>query len=371
MCIRDSINAEYMGITSFKKFIKTPHTSTSNKMVEQGTADVNFAGFLQGHNGWVTSIVAGNPPRENEDSPVLISGSRDKTVMIWKLNPDEAEDEPNRLYGTPYRSLTGHNHFVSDISLSADNNYALSSSWDKTLRLWDLRTGVSTRSFVGHTAEALTCSFSLDNRQIISSGADRTIKLWNVNAECKYTSQQNNHTDWVSTLRYSPSSKNAFFATAGWDGRLKIWNTQFQIRNTFKAHDGNINSLCISPFSTYIATGGRDQQLKIWSISDLSDYSRLYETGGIINSIAFNPKMQWIAVGTENGIKIWDLIDTSEKPIADIEGEAFKKAPRGKRAKAPACTSLTWNAVGKKLFAGFSDGLIRVYHVNYQGKQMA
>lgn len=34
----------------------------------------------------------------------------------------------------------------------------------------------------------------------------------------------------------------------------------------------------------------------------------------------------------------------------------------GKKGKGAICTSLTWNSLGKKLFAGFSDGTIRVWH---------
>jgi len=114
--------------------------------------------------------------------------------------------------------------------------YALSSSWDKTLRLWDLRTGKTSRKFVGHTKEVLSCTFSTDNRQIISAGADKTFKLWNTLADCKFTNDSHNHTEWVSCVRYSPVAKNPYFATAGWDGKLKIWNQAFSIRYTFKAH---------------------------------------------------------------------------------------------------------------------------------------
>jgi len=58
------------------------------------------------------------------------------------------------------------------MSLSNDNNFLISASWDKTMRLWDLKTCKTQRLFIGHEKEVFTCSFSPDNRQIISAGAD-------------------------------------------------------------------------------------------------------------------------------------------------------------------------------------------------------
>jgi len=110
-----------------------------------------------------------------------------------------------------------------------------------------LRAGKTSRLFVGHNKEVFSVAFSPDNRQILSAGADREIKLWNTLADCKFTNDQHNHTDWVSCIRYSPVAKNAFFATCGWDVRLKIWNQNFSVRNSFKAHAENINSLAVAP----------------------------------------------------------------------------------------------------------------------------
>lgn len=39
---------------------------------------------------------------------MLLSGSRDKTLIIWNLTRDDS------AYGYPKRSLHGHSHIVSD-----------------------------------------------------------------------------------------------------------------------------------------------------------------------------------------------------------------------------------------------------------------
>ena len=136
-------------------------------------------GTLQGHGGWVTQI-ATTPQYPN----MIVSASRDKSLIVWELTGNS-----DGSYGSPKKRLHGHNHFVSDVVLSTDGMFALSGSWDKTLRLWDLDTGETTRRFAGHTKDVMSVAFSADNRQIISGSRDKTIKLWNTLGACKYTLQ--------------------------------------------------------------------------------------------------------------------------------------------------------------------------------------
>jgi guanine nucleotide-binding protein subunit beta-2-like 1 protein len=56
----------------------------------------------------------------------------DKSLIVWKLTKDDSS------CGTPYKALKGHGHFVSDAVISSDGQFALSGSWDGTLRLWDI-----------------------------------------------------------------------------------------------------------------------------------------------------------------------------------------------------------------------------------------
>jgi len=168
-------------------------------------------GTLSGHFGWVTQIAT------NSRYPdVILSSSRDKTLIVWKLLQEESS------YGIPQKRLKGHGHFITDVVLSADGQYALSGSWDKTLRLWDLNLGKTSRRFEDHTKDVLSVAFSVDNRQIVSGSRDKTIKLWNTLAQCKFTIQDDGHTDWCSCVRFSPNNSNPIIVSCGWDRVVKV-----------------------------------------------------------------------------------------------------------------------------------------------------
>ena len=173
-------------------------------------------GTLEGHGDWVTSI-ATTP----EDPNLVLSSSRDKSVMVWSLTHQApvSEDPEQNAYGYARRALRGHNHFVSDVVISSDGQFCLSGSWDGTLRLWEINSGKTTRRFVGHTKDVLSVAFSVDNRQIVSGSRDKTIKLWNTLGECKYTidsaADGEGHTEWVSCVRFSPSVQVPLIISCG------------------------------------------------------------------------------------------------------------------------------------------------------------
>ena len=132
--------------------------------------------------------------------------------------------------------------------ISSDGAYALSASWDKSLRLWELATGNTTRTFVGHTNDVLSVSFSADNRQIVSGSRDRTIKLWNTLGDCKFTITDKGHTEWVSCVRFSPNPQNPVIVSAGWDKLVKvrsISNSPFDPRIPFSFTTLYPHDVCI------------------------------------------------------------------------------------------------------------------------------
>jgi guanine nucleotide-binding protein subunit beta-2-like 1 protein len=309
---------------------------------------LSLRGTLTGHNGWVTAIAT-----TSEDPSMILSASRDKSILVWTLTREEGN------YGYARRSLRGHNHFVSDVVISSDGQYALSGSWDGTLRLWEINSGRCTRRFVDHSKDVLSVAFSADNRQIVSGSRDRTVKLWNTLGDCKFTIQEHGHTEWVSCVRFSPNQSAPVIVSAGWDKLVKVWNlSNCRLRTDLAGHTGYLNTVTISPDGSLCASGGKDGTAILW---DLTEGKRLYtlEAGDIINSLVFSPNRYWLCAATTQGIKIWDL--ESKSLVCELKIET---APVGKNATVPYCTCLAWSADGSDLFAGFTDNLIRVYHVN-------
>ncbi|CAI0451141.1 unnamed protein product [Linum tenue] len=314
-------------------------------------------GTMRAHTDQVTAIAT---PIDNSD--MIVTSSRDKSIIVWDLTKDD------KNYGVARRRLTGHSHFVQDVVLSSDGQFALSGSWDGELRLWDLAAGVSARRFVGHTKDVLSVAFSIDNRQIVSASRDKSIKLWNTLGECKYTIQDGDgHSDWVSCVRFSPNTLQPTIVSASWDRTVKVWNlTNCKLRNTLPGHGGYVNTVAVSPDGSLCASGGKDGVILLW---DLAEGKRLYnlDAGAVIHALCFSPNRYWLCAATENSIKIWDLESKSivEDLKVDLKAEAEKSegaAPNTLKVNIH-CTSLNWSADGSTLFSGYTDGVIRVWGI--------
>ena len=95
---------------------------------------------------------------------ILISAA-----ILLSLNITFASEKP-----APEGSNQGPEIFVQlgnnirSVAFSPDGKYALSGSWDTTLRLWDVATGRKIRTFTGHTSFVKSVAFSPDGKYALS-----------------------------------------------------------------------------------------------------------------------------------------------------------------------------------------------------------
>jgi len=311
---------------------------------------------LKGHSGWVTAIVT------TLDAPdTLLSASRDKSVIVWKIVREEGK------FAVAKKRLKGHSHYVQDVAMSSDGQFALSASWDGDLRLWDINTGLTTKRFQHHTKDVLSVAFSADNRQIISGSRDKTMKLWNTVGQCKITitALDDGHKEWVSCVRFSPNIEQPRVVSAGWDKLVKVWTLEMRLKlkTTLHGHTGYINTVTVSPDGSLCASGGKDGVAMLW---DLNEGRHLSSLNGedIITALVFSPIRYWLCAGTGSSVKIWDL--ETKQVVTELKLEKPEEQPKGKKAKKNVpvqCISLAWSSDGSTLFAGYTDKIIRVWQV--------
>jgi len=302
---------------------------------------------IKGHGESITSLSIAN-----ENPNIIISGSRDKTIVIWEINKNE------EITIVPLKRLKGHSHFVSDLKLSNDGQFCISSSWDNSLRLWDITYGKTIQTFLGHQKDVLSVCFSKDERQIISGSRDGTVKLWNNLGKCKKTYKENTKNYWIIFVCFlqfdSPS-----FISCSWDGTIDIWDIPSnKIKNRLKGHKGYVQNIAISPDSSLCASGGQDGYIMLW---DLQEGKHLYSlfSGEKIYSICFSPNKYWLCASTDKNILVWDL---ESKEIIDkietLESGDFRSD------KNLLCTSMVWSRDGLNLFTGYQGGQIKLWKLN-------
>ena len=140
----------------------------------------------------------------------LVSGSDDFTLFLWS----PAEDKK------PLARMTGHQALINQVLFSADSRIIASASFDKSIKLWDGRTGKYLASLRGHVAAVYQIAWSADSRLLVSGSSDSTLKVWDVKAQ-KLVTDLPGHADEVNAVDWSPDGQRV--ASGGKDKCLRIW----------------------------------------------------------------------------------------------------------------------------------------------------
>ncbi|XP_073971799.1 notchless protein homolog 1 [Rhodnius prolixus] len=140
----------------------------------------------------------------------LVSGSDDFTLFLWKPETEKK----------PLARLTGHQQLINDVKFSPDTRIFASASFDKSIKLWDGKTGKFITTLRGHVRSVYMISWSADSRLLVSGSADSTLKVWDMKTK-KLLHDLPGHQDEVFAVDWSLDGYKV--ASGGKDKVLKLW----------------------------------------------------------------------------------------------------------------------------------------------------
>jgi sperm-associated antigen 16 protein len=161
------------------------------------------------------------------------------------------------------QALRGHADSVNEVQWLSYSNTLATASSDKTVSLWDARTGLSCATFYNHANSVNSVCASLDGRTLVSCDADGTIKVWDVRTVSARGSVAL-AAYGLNRVRLDRSGGVAFACCD--DGHVyAVGLAEMAKLSELKGHDDAVQSVALDPNGEFLVTSSSDCTFKLWT----------------------------------------------------------------------------------------------------------
>lgn len=245
---------------------------------------------------------------------------------------------------------------ISSICFHPSQNKLLVSSWDKSLRLYDVEANKNVMK-CGQKAAILDCKF-FGERKCVSGGLQKRLIMTDL--EKQVDNVFGMHSDTVRCLETS-TEVNAIYS-GGWDKTVRVWDTRKSEPQVHcRSIEGKVYAMAKSSYSLVVATSERKNLIfdlrKMNSAVDVRESGLRKQT----RCVKSNPDSKSFAYGSIEGRISIEYFDWKEK----AKGYAFK-CHRVVDKTTNTCwvypvNSLAFHPIHYTFASGGSDGNVNVW----------
>jgi len=287
----------------------------------------------------VPVAAADDEPAEPGRSEVSISPQPASVAFSAVFSPDGSrlaiacEDRTVAIYDTKTGRRTmwlkGHTQRVWKAAFSPDGKRLASCSGEYSkpldpgeIKLWDLKAGREVWTSTGHAGLVFDVAFTPDGRRLISASWDKTIKVWDP-ASGKLMRTVTGHKDAVRFLAFSLGGKT--LASSSFDGTVRLWDTsKLTLRKSFSPHTEGVQAIAFSPDGEFLATSARPTGMQkpgivqLWDAATLQRRANFGGFRGPVLSVCFSPDGKSLAASggwftTLGEVKLFETASGSER----------------------------------------------------------
>ncbi|KAF2156620.1 WD40 repeat-like protein, partial [Myriangium duriaei CBS 260.36] len=290
----------------------------------------------------------------SKDGKYLATAGNDKIVRIWAVisTPEERQSELRRssdssagavntaaiFHSRPIREYRGHSSTILDLSWSK-NNFLLSSSMDKTVRLWHVTRAECLCTFKHSDYVPTICFHPKDDRFFLAGSLDCKLRLWSIpEKHVAYWSQLPN---MITAVSFTPDGKHAiagcsdgsclFYETEGMRYQTQVRVKSAQSKHAQGAKITGIHSFQHPPNTsngdTKLLITSNDSRVRLYNFRDKSLEMKM--KGTVNNSCQIRASLsddgRYICCGSEDKrAYLWPLDfldgeDPSKRPVEHFQ----------------------------------------------------
>jgi WD40 repeat protein len=197
------------------------------------------------------------------DGRQLAAASYDHLVWLYTLSTVSTKSSAPPRISAP-RRLKDHTDAVYAVAFSPDGGLLASAAGDRTVKVWDTRTGKRLYSLSESTAELYALAFRPDGKQLAAGGVDKTLRTWNVSHNGG-TPARSAFAHEGAILRIAYAHKGDTIVSCGEDGAVKRWDAEtLAERKVYPPQPDWPQGLALSPDGHLVAVGRHDGSLAIY-----------------------------------------------------------------------------------------------------------